>query len=79
MGIVTLSGAGVLTSTTDVASTLTQTANVAGSDTFDLHGDNTFSTGSSSGTTVGIAISGTKFVIVGTPTVTFPTLQIAQQ
>jgi hypothetical protein len=44
-----------------------------------LNGDGTFSIGSSGGTTVGIAISGNKFVIVSTPTLTFPTLQIGQR
>jgi hypothetical protein len=44
-----------------------------------LNSDGTFSTGSSGGTTVGIAISGSKLVIVNNPTLTFPTLQIGQR
>ncbi len=79
VGTLTLTGNGILTSTTDIASTLTQTAGVSGSDTLFLNGDGTFSIGSSGGTTVGIAISGNKFVIVSTPTLTFPTLQIGQR
>jgi hypothetical protein len=79
VGILTLTSNGTLTSTTDVASTLTQSAGVAGSDTLLLSADGTFSTGSSGGTTVGIAISGNRFVIVSTPTLTFPMLQIGQR
>jgi hypothetical protein len=79
VGILTLTGNGILTTTTDIASTLTQTAGVSGSDTLSLNADGTFSTGSSGGTTVGIAISGNKFVIVSTPTLTYPTLQIGQR
>jgi len=79
VGILTLTSNGILTSTTDIASTLTQTVGVSGSDTLLLNADGTFSTGSSGGTTVGIAITGKKFVIVSTPTLTFPTLQIGQR
>jgi len=79
VGILNLTGSGIFTTTTDIASTLTQTAAVAGSDTLLLNGDGTFSTGSSSGTTVGIAISTNKFVITSTPTLTYPTLQIGQR
>ena len=81
VGIFTLSGtgAGTLTSTTDNASTIGQNADVAGSDTFSLNPNGTFSTGSSGGTPVGLAISGTKFVLVNNPTLTFPTLVIGQQ
>ena len=79
VGIVTLASNGVLTSTTDIASTLTQNVGVSGSDTLLLSADGTFSTGSSGGTKVGLAITGKKFVIVSTPTLTFPTLQIGQR
>jgi hypothetical protein len=79
VGIVNLTGGGILTSTTDIASTLTQSVGVSGTDTISLNADSTFSTGSSGGVTVGIAITAKKFVIVGTPTLTFPTLQIGQQ
>jgi hypothetical protein len=79
VGIVTLTSNGILTSTSDTASTLSQTAGAAGSDTYFLNSDGTFSTGSSGGTTVGIAISGSKFVIVNNPILTFPTLLIGQQ
>jgi hypothetical protein len=79
VGVLTLTGTGILTSTTDIASTLTQTVGVSGSDTLFLNADGTFSTGSSGGVTVGIAITGNKFVIVSTPMLTFPTLQIGQR
>ena len=79
VGIATLTSTGVVTTTTDVASTLTQSAATAGSDSYILHSDGTISTGSSGGTTVGVAISGTKFVIVNNSTLTFPTLQIGQR
>ncbi len=79
VGVVTLTSNGILTSTSDAASTLAQTAGAALSDTFSLNPDETFSTGSSGGTTVGIAISGSKFVIINNPTLTFPTLLIGQQ
>jgi hypothetical protein len=79
VGVLTLSANGVVTTTTDTASTLTQNADVAGSDTLSLNADGTFSTGSSGGTTVGVAISASKFVIVSNPTLTFPTLLIGQQ
>jgi hypothetical protein len=79
VGIVNLTGGGILTSTTDIASTLTQSVGVSGTDTIALNADSTFSTGSSGGVTVGIAITAKKFVIVSTPTLTFPTLQIGQQ
>ena len=79
VGILTLANNGVFTSTTDIASTLTQSAGVSGSDSILLNADNTFRTGSSGSTIVGIAIKANKFVIVGTPTLTFPTLQIVQR
>jgi hypothetical protein len=79
LGLLTLTGNGIVTTTTDTASTSTQSAGVAGSDTITLHADGTFSTGSSGGTTVGIAIAGNKLVIVSNPTLTFPTLQIGQR
>ncbi len=77
--ILTLTTNGTLTSTSDAASTLAQTAGTSGSDTLSLNSDGTFSLGSSGGTTVGVAISGSKFVIVGTPTLTFPTMEIGQR
>jgi hypothetical protein len=79
VGIVTLTSNGIITSTNDTASTLSQTAGAANSDTYFLNADGTFSTGSSGGITVGIAISGSKFVIVNNSTLTFPTLLIGQQ
>jgi len=79
VGIVTLTGNGIVTSTSDTASTLSQSVAAAGSDIYFLNPDGTFSTGSSGGTTVGIAISAGKFVIVNDPTLTFPTLLIGQQ
>ncbi len=79
VGIVTLTSNGIVTSTSDTASTLSQTAGAAGSDIYFFNPDGTFSTGSSGGTTVGIAISGSKFVLVNNPTLTFPTLLIGQQ
>ena len=79
VGILTLTSNGVLTSTTDTASTLSQNPDVAGSDTLTLNADGTFSTGSSGGITVGIAISGNKLVIVSNPTLTYPTLLIGQR
>ncbi len=79
VGIVTVASNGVVTSTTDVASTLTQSAGVSGSDTLVLNADGTFSTGSSAGAIVGISLNPSKFVIIGSPTLTFPTLQIGQR
>ncbi len=79
VGIVSLTSNGLITSTSDTASNLSQSAGVAGSDTYSLKPDGTFSTGSSAGTTVGIAISGSKYVIVNNPTLTFPTLLIGQR
>jgi hypothetical protein len=79
VGILSLTSGGILTSTSDTASTSSQAAGTAGSDTYSLNSDGTFSTGSSGGTTVGIAISGSRFVIVSNPTLTFPTLMIGQQ
>jgi hypothetical protein len=79
VGVVNLTSEGIITSTSDTASTLTQTTGAAGADTYSLHSDGTFSTGSSGGTTVGIAISRSKFVIVSNPTLTFPTLLLGEQ
>jgi hypothetical protein len=79
VGILTLGSTGILTSTTDAASVFGPAVGVAGSDTYSLSSAGTLSTGSSGGTTVGIAISGNKFVIVNNPTLTFPTLQIGQR
>ena len=79
VAILNLTSNGIVTSTTDAASTLSQTAGTPSSDTYSLNSDGTFSTGSSGGTIVGIAISGSKFVIVNNPTLTFPTLQIGQR
>lgn len=79
VGIVAVASNGVITSTTDVASTLVQSAGVSGSDTLVLNADGTFSTGSSAGATVGISFNPAMFVIVGNPTLTFPTLQIGQR
>jgi hypothetical protein len=79
VAITTLTSTGVLTSITDTASTLNQTIGVAGADTYSLKADGTFSTGSSGATIVGIAISGSRFVTVANPTLTFPILQIGQR
>ncbi len=79
VGVVTLTAAGALTSTTDSTSTSSQAAAAAGSDTLTLNTNGSFSTGSSAGTVVGIAISGNKFVMVGNPSSPFPTLLVAQQ
>jgi hypothetical protein len=79
VGTLTLTSNGILTSTTDSASILSQNADVAASDTLSLNPDGTLSTGSSGGVTVGLAISGTNFVIVSNPTLTFPTLLIGQR
>ena len=79
VGILTLTTNGIVTSTTDTASTTTQTAGVEGSDTLSVNADGSFSLGSSGAATVGVAISGTKFVRISTPSLTYPTLQIAQQ
>ena len=77
--ILTLASNGILTSTSDTTSTLAQTLGASSSDTLSLNSDGTFSLGSSGGTTVGVAISGSKFAIVETPTLTFPTLEIGQR
>ncbi len=79
VGIVTLSSSGQLTSTTDSTSTGSQALGATDSDTLILNSNGTFSTGSSTGTVVGIAISGSKYVIVGNASSTFPTLVVAQQ
>ncbi len=79
VGLLTLTTNGIVTSTTDTASTTTQTVGVEGSDTLSVNADGSFSLGSSGAATVGVAISGAKFVRISTPTMTYPTLQIAQQ
>jgi hypothetical protein len=79
IGVLTLASNGNLTSTMDTASTLSQTAGAAGSDTLSLNPDGTFSTASSGGTKVGVAISGSRFVMISNPTLMFPTLLIGQQ
>ncbi len=78
VGVITLTAAGALTSTTDSTSTSSQAAGAAGSDTLALNANGTFSTASSSGSVVGIAISGSKIVMVANPTSVFPTLLVAQ-
>jgi hypothetical protein len=77
--IITLTSNGIMQITRDTASTLSQTAGAVGSDTYAINSAGTFSTGSSGGTVVGVAISGSKFVIVNNPTLTFPVLQIGQR
>ncbi|MGO8817001.1 MAG: putative Ig domain-containing protein [Terriglobia bacterium] len=79
VGTLTLTSNGILTSTTDSASILSQNADVAASDTLSVNPDGTLSTGSFGGVTLGLAISGTNFVIVSNPTLTFPTLLIGQR
>jgi hypothetical protein len=79
VGVLNLSNTGIVTSTLDTASTVSQTAGAAGSDTWTLKSNGTISTASSGGSTLGIAISGTNFVIVSNPTLTFPTLLTGQQ
>jgi len=79
VGILTLAGNGTFTITTDAASTLTQTLDALSTGTLFLNSNGTFSTGSSGGTVVGIAVSKSKLVMVNTPTFTFPTLLVAQQ
>jgi hypothetical protein len=79
VGIVTLASNGTLTLTTDATSTLSQSIGAAGSDTFSLNPDGSFSRGSSGATTVGIAISGSEFVLIDNPTLTFPTLLVGQR
>jgi hypothetical protein len=77
--ILTLTSNGVVTTTSDTTSTLAQSVGAAGSDTLSVNPDGTFSTGSSGGAVAGIAISNNNFVMVTNPTLTFPTLLIAQQ
>lgn len=79
VGILSLASNGVVTSTSDSTSTLSQTIAAAGSDTYSFNSNGTFSTISSGSTPVGIAVSASKFVIVSNPTLTFPTLLIGQQ
>jgi hypothetical protein len=79
VGIETLTSGGIISTTTDAASILSQNVDVTGSDTLSLNPNGTFSTGSSGGTTMGIAISGSKFVVVSNPALTFPTLQVGQR
>ena len=79
VAVLTVSNAGVVTSTTDSASILSQTAGTAGSDTWTLNSNGTISTASSGKATLGIAISGSKFAIIGNPALTYPTLLIGQQ
>jgi hypothetical protein len=77
--IITLTSNGNMQITRDTASTLSQTAGTLGSGTYAINSDGTFRTGSSGGAVVGVAISGSKFVIVNNPTLTFPLLQIGQR
>jgi len=79
VGILTVTTNGIMTSTTDSASTATQNADVSGSDTLALNPDGTFSTGSSGGITVGLAVSGSKLVMVSNPTLTYPTMLVGQR
>jgi hypothetical protein len=79
VGVLTLTTNGTLTGTIDSTSTLSQTPDLSPFDTFSLNANGTFSTGSSAGTVVGIAISNTKLVMVNTPTATVPTLVVIQQ
>jgi hypothetical protein len=79
VGILTLTSTGIATSTSDTTSTLSQAVGAAGSDTLSLNADGTFTSGSSGGATVGVAITGSNFVIVSNPTLTFPTLLIGQK
>jgi hypothetical protein len=79
VGILTLTSNGIVTSTSDAASTLSQTPGVVSADTYVLNSDGTFSTGSFGKTIVAIAISGSKFVIVNNPPFIFPTLLVGQR
>lgn len=80
VGIINLTNAGVLTSTTDSTSTLNQFVSVAASDSYTVNSANgAITTGSSGSTVVGVAITPTHFVIVSNPAFTFPLLQVAQQ
>lgn len=79
VGTITLTSSGVLTSTIDSASTLNQTAGVAGFDTFTLNSNGTLNLASAGANVVGVAISGNKFVLIGDPTLTFPILEIGQR
>jgi hypothetical protein len=79
VGVLTLAPNGTLTGTLDSTSTLSQTPDASPFDTFFLNANGTFSTGSSGGTVVGIAISNSKLVMVNTPTSTVPTLVVMQQ
>jgi hypothetical protein len=79
LDIITLTSAGGMQFTSDTTSTLNQTTGAVRSDTYSLNSNGTFSTGSSGGLVVGVAISGSKFVIVNNLLSTFPVLQIGQQ
>jgi hypothetical protein len=79
VGILTVASNGVVTGALDSATTSAQTAGVAVSDTYTLNSNGTVTAASSGGATVGVAISGNKFVIVNDPTMTFPTLLIDQR
>jgi len=79
VGIVTLTSTGNLTGTLDTASTLSQAAGNTGLDLYTLNADGSLSLASSGATVVGMAISGSKFVLVSNPTLTFPTLLVGQR
>jgi hypothetical protein len=79
VGILNLASNGVVTMTSDAASTLGQTVGAASSDAYSINPNGTFSTISSGLTPVGIAISPSKFVVVSDSTLMFPTLLIGQQ
>jgi hypothetical protein len=79
VGTLTLTTNGILTSTTDATSTLSQATDAFSFDTLALNSNGTFSTGSSAGTVVGLAISSKKLVIVNAPASTYPTLLVGQQ
>jgi len=79
VGILNWASDGTVTTTTDTTSELSQSVGVAGSDTITLNSNGTLTTASSGGTTVGLAVSNNKFVIVNNPTLTFPTLQVGER
>jgi hypothetical protein len=79
VGVATLTSGGAVNTTTDATSISLQSADQVSTDTFTANANGTFTTGSSAGAIVGLAISSTQFVLIDGYNGSYPTIILAGQ
>jgi hypothetical protein len=79
VGFVILDGAGNVSGIGDATSTTSQDPNHSITDPYSVNSDGTFSIGLSGTTVIGIAISGSKFVMIDQVTSTYPSILVVEK